>query len=76
MADRRNDVEGKASTSRIERPEPDEPGENDLTRTAESGGIEVRITEDHDDPPLGEQMDRTMQRMLHGNKKGDSAPPT
>jgi hypothetical protein len=39
------------------RNEPDEPGENSLTRWSKSGGLEVRIREDASDPPLAQDME-------------------
>ncbi|MBI2756387.1 MAG: hypothetical protein HYX52_06740 [Chloroflexi bacterium] len=41
--------------------EPDEPGEGALTRTSPSGGFEVRVTPDHGEAPIGEQMERTAE---------------
>lgn len=40
-----------------------EHGEDELTRTSPSGGIEVRILHDRDDPPLNEQIRRTADHM-------------
>ena len=38
------------------RHEPDEPGENTLTRWSKNGGLEVRIREDANDPPLAQDI--------------------
>jgi hypothetical protein len=51
----------------VARKEPDEPGEGELTRTSPSGGFEVRVTEDHNEPPIAEQMERTEEAAEHAD---------
>ena len=50
------------------RPEPDEVGEGRILRQTPSGGVELRVTEDHGDPPMGEQMAAVEDEMLHPKK--------
>ena len=53
----------------------EEHGEDELTRTSPSGGIEVRILHDRDDPPLNEQIRRTADSMGEPARGTNPTPP-